>query len=130
MALIGEAALGGDGRERPLGIAQQFTGGAHLEAMLVISRSSFLDLAEDTGQVHGMNSRFAGQVAHAEAVPESVMQPILDPAKPARDGLFRGLLFGRSQGGNRSQHFEDVGLKHQWVRGLRLEPGVQAQAGP
>src|SRR5579872_97708 len=125
VALIGEAALDGDGGEWPLGIAQQFAGGSHLQALLVFAGRAILDLAEDARQVDGMNSSFVRQVAHAKAVAEALVQMLFHAAKPARGGLL-----GRFEFGDGPDQFEDKRVEHQRIGGLRLERRVEAKAGP
>jgi hypothetical protein len=88
VALIAEAALGGNDHERPLRIVQQFARGSYLQALLIFPRSSFLNLAKDSRQVDAIHSGFTGQVAHAERLTESFVQVVFHAAKPALPSLF------------------------------------------
>jgi hypothetical protein len=84
VALIGEAALGGNDHERPLRIVQQFARGSHLHSL----PPEFLNLAKDSRQVDAIHSGFTGQVAHAERLTESFVQVVFHAAKPALRSLF------------------------------------------
>lgn len=125
VALIGEAALGGNDHERPLRIVQQFARGPHLQALPIFPRRSLLNFAKDSRQVDGMHSGFAGQIAHAKRFTESFVQAVFHAAKPARRSLF-----WEFKSRNGSQHFENMSLHHKRVGRSRLERGVQAKAGP
>ena len=134
MALIGKAAFGGDGCQRPFEITQQFAGGSNLQLLFVLSRSTSLDLAEDTRQVNRMNSSFASEISHAKWLTKSCVQPLFYPAKPARDRFF-----GAAEFRDRREHFERAGFQHERFRMCfecgrlkrrRLKCRKEAQAGP
>jgi hypothetical protein len=134
MALIGEAALGSDNCERPLGVRQQFARGPHLQALPIFARSSILKLAKDPCQVYGMHSGFPGQVAHPQRFVKPLMQKFFHAAKPPR----RSPIW-RFESGDGSQYFEhmtfqngvaEIARQHLRAGGLRLESRVQAKSGP
>ena len=131
MALVGEAAVGGDGGERPVRLAQPFAGGTDLHAMPVLAGCLAFDPAEYAGQVDGMDSGFAGQVAYAKRDAEFVAKTVLDSAKPERR-----VRFGPLEAGERAEEFEKVsfhlvtsnvsieGLTIERTRGARSECGI------
>ena len=130
MALVSETAFGGDRGQRPVWIAQQIAGGAHLQSLLVFARSPSLEAAEDASHVNGMNSSFAGEIADAQGLAESFVQPLLDPAKPARDAPFRRRCRRGIEFADSSHHFDQDGIEKQRISGLLFECGIQSDAGP
>jgi hypothetical protein len=68
MALIGEAAFGGDGGKRPLRVSEQLASSAQLQPLLVLSRRLLFETAKRSREVNGMHSGFASEIAHPQPV--------------------------------------------------------------
>ncbi len=84
VALVGEAAFGGDHSKRPLRLSQQLAGGSDLQALLIVAGGTILQLAKDAGQMDGMDSGVTGQVAHPQGLAEIFVQSLLHAPEPAR----------------------------------------------
>ena len=82
VALIGEAALGGDHGQRAVAFAQKAAGGAHSQAVKIVPWGRALDFAEDPRQMHGMHSGFGTQVIERQPRATFGVQFIQDAGEP------------------------------------------------